>query len=64
MTKFDKFVLFCAGTCIILIISFLVYKIFDGTKEVVLSSKQFVCVEAEPFNLETRCVAYRRRLDK
>lgn len=36
----------------------------DNSKTVNLSSKSFVCVEAEPNGLETRCVAYRRRLDK
>ena len=64
MTKLDKFFLGSIAFALFILLGWAIYKLFDGTKEVVLSSKQFVCVEAEPFNLETRCVAYRRRLDK
>ena len=48
----------------ILVFAVAIWWMFDNTKSVNLSSKSFACVEAEPDGLETRCVAYRRRLDK
>ena len=48
----------------LLVFAVVIWWMFDNTKSVNITSKSFACVEAEPDGLETRCVAYRRRLDK
>ena len=36
------------------------YKLITGPKSVIITSSEFTCVDAEPFGISTRCVAYRR----
>jgi hypothetical protein len=41
-------------------LSIVAYKAFTAPKSVMLTASEFVCVDAEPFGISTRCVAYRR----
>lgn len=36
------------------------YKLVTGPKAVTLSASEFVCVQAEPWGITTRCTAYAR----
>ena len=36
------------------------YKLITGPKSVTITASEFTCVDAEPFGISTRCVAYRR----
>lgn len=36
------------------------YKLITGPKAVTLSASEFVCVQAEPWGITTRCTAYAR----
>lgn len=56
MNKIDKFAFIAGGVAAVGLLCVL---IFNTSKTVTLSSKDFVCVDAEPFNLETRCMLVR-----
>ena len=36
------------------------YKLFTGPKSVNITASEFVCVQAEPWGISTRCTAYAR----